>query len=70
MATRNRRKLAVLNKENCKEHPRSYLAQSSNVHRSQEDYITQVAEAIERRVAKRLSKEKSSVDQETAYWAH
>ena len=57
MATRNKRKLAALNNENCEEHPRSNLAQNSNVPRSQEDYITQVSEEIERRVTKRLSKE-------------
>ena len=57
MATRNKRKLAALNKENCEEHPRSNLAQSSNVPRSQEDYITQVSEEIEGRVTKKLSKE-------------
>ena len=57
MATRNKRKLAALNRENCDEHPRSNLAQNSNVLRSQEDYIFQVSEKIERRVTKRLSKE-------------
>ena len=57
MATRNKRKLAAVNKENCEEHPRSNLAQNSNVPRSQEDYITQVSEEIEGRVTKRLSKE-------------
>ena len=57
MATRNKRKLAALNKENCEEHPGSNLAQSSNVPRSQENYITQVSEEIEGRVTKRLSKE-------------
>ena len=57
MATRNRRKLAALNKENCEEHPRSNLAQNSNVPRSQEDYITQVSEEIEGRVTKKLSQE-------------
>ena len=57
MATRNKRKLAALNKENCEEHPRSNLAQNSNVPRSQEDYITQVYEEIEGRVAKKLSQE-------------
>ena len=45
MATlRNKRKLAALNKENCEEHPRSNLAQSSNVPRSQGDYTNQVSE--------------------------
>ena len=57
MATRNKKKLAALNKENCEEHPRINLAQNSNVPRSQEDYITQVSEEIEGRVTKRLSKE-------------
>ena len=55
MATRNKRKLAALNKKNCEEHPRSNLAQNSNVPRSQEDYITQVSEEIEGRVTKKLS---------------
>ena len=53
--TRNKRKLAALNKENCEEHPRSNLVQNSNVPRSQEDYITQVSEEIEGRVTKKLS---------------
>ena len=57
MTTRNKRKLAALNKENCEEHLRSNLAQNSNAPRSQEDYITQVSEEIEGRVTKRLSKE-------------
>ena len=62
MATRNKRKLAALNKENCEEHPRSNLAQNSNVPRSQEDYITQVSEEIERTVTKRLSKKFSRTE--------
>ena len=49
--------LAALNKENCEGHPRSNLAQNSNVPISQEDYITQVSEEIEGRVTERLSKE-------------
>ena len=57
MATRSKRKLAALNKENCEEHPRSNLAQNSNVPRSQEDYIAQVSEEIEGNITKRLSKE-------------
>ena len=56
MTTRNKRKLAALNKENCEEHPRSNLAQNSSAPRSQEDYITQVPEEIQGRVTKRLSK--------------
>ena len=62
MATRNKRKLAALNKENCEEHPRSTLAQNSNVPRSQEDYITQVSEEIEGRVTKKLSQEFSRTE--------
>ena len=57
MATRNKRKLAALNKPNCEEHPRSNLAQNSIVTSSQEDYITQVSEEIEGRVTIKLSKE-------------
>ena len=57
MTTRNKRKLAALNEENCEEYPRSNLAQNSSAPRSQEDYITQVSEEIEGRVTKRMSKE-------------
>ena len=62
MTTRNKRKLAALNKENCEENPRSNLAQNSGASRSQEDYITQVSEEIEGRVTKRLSKEFSRTE--------
>ena len=62
MTTRNKRKLAALNKENCDEHPRSNLAQNSSAPRSQQDYITQVSEEIEGRVTKRLSKEFSRTE--------
>ena len=62
MATRNKRKIAALNNENCKEHPRSNLVQNSNVPRSQEDYITQVSEEIEGRVIKKLSQEFSRTE--------
>ena len=62
MTTRNERKLAALNKENCEEHLRSNLAQNSNAPRLQEDYITQVSEEIEGRVTKRLSKEFSRTE--------
>ena len=62
MATRNRKKLATLNKENCEEYPRSSLAQNSIVPRSQEDYITQVSEEIEGRVTKKLSQELSRTE--------
>ena len=56
MATRNKRKLAALIRENCEEHPKSNSAQNSNVPRSQEDFITQVSEEIERRVSDKLSR--------------
>ena len=62
MTTRNKRKLAALNKENCEEHPRSNLAQNSSAPRPQEDYITQVSEEIEGMVTKRLSKEFSRTE--------
>ena len=62
MTTRNKRKLAALNKENCEDHPTSNLAQNSSASRSQEDYITQVSEEIEGRVTKRLSKEFSRTE--------
>ena len=62
MSTRNKRKLAALNKENCEEHPRSNLAQNPNVPRSQEDYITQVSEQIEERVTEKLSQEFSRTE--------
>ena len=62
MATRNQRKLAALNKENCEEHPRRNLAQNSKAPRSQEDYITQVSEEIEERVRKKLSQEFSRTE--------
>ena len=59
MATRNKRKLAALNKENCEELPRSNLATNSNVPRSQEDYITG---GLWRRVTKKLSQEISRTE--------
>ena len=63
MATRNKRKMAALNKENYEEHPRSNLAQNSNVPRSQEDYITQVSDEIKGRVTKKLSQEFSRTEE-------
>ena len=62
MATRNKRKLAALNKENCEEHLASILAKNSNVPRSQEDYITQFSEEIEGRVTIKLSQELSRTE--------
>ena len=54
--------LAALNNEKCEEHPRSNLAQNSNVPRSQEDNITQVSEEIEGRVTIKLSQEFSGTE--------
>ena len=62
MTTRNKRKLAALNKENREDHPRSNLAQSSSAPRSQEDYVTQVSEEFEGKVTERLSKEFSRTE--------
>ena len=62
MATRNKRKLAVLIKENREEHPWSNLAQNSVVPRWQEDYIFQVSEEIEGRFTEKLSKEFSRTE--------
>ena len=62
MTTRNKRKLAALNKENWEEHPRNSLAQNSSAPRSQDDFITQVSEEIEGPVTKRLSKEFSRTE--------
>ena len=59
---RNKKKLATLIIENCEKHPRSNLAQNSNVPRWQEDYITQVSEEIEGRVTKKLSQELSRTE--------
>ena len=59
---RNRRKLVTLNKEICQEHPRSNLAQNSNLLKSQEHYISQVSEEIEGRVTKDLPQEFSSTE--------
>ena len=57
MTSRNKSKMAALNKENCEENPKSNLVQNSNAPRSQEDYKTQISEETEGRVTKRLSKE-------------
>ena len=63
MATLTKKwKLAALNKVHCEEHPRSNLAQNTNVPRSQEDYITQVSVEIEDGVTKKLSQEFSRTE--------
>ena len=59
---RNKRKVAAFNKKNCEKHPRSHLAENSNVPRSQEDYLTQYSEEIEGRVTKKLSQEFSRTE--------
>ena len=49
MATlRNKRNIATLNKENHEEHPSSNQARDKNVPRSQEDYILQLSEELEK----------------------
>ena len=62
MATQSKRKLVSFNKENCEEHPRSNLAQNSNVPGSQEDYKTQFFDETEGRVTKKLSQEFSRTE--------
>ena len=62
MATRDKRTQAALNKENGEEHPRSKVAQHSNVPRSKEDYIIQVSGEIEGRVTRNLSQENSRTE--------
>ena len=69
MATRNKRKLAALNKENCEEHPRGNLAQNSNVPRSEDDCINQVSEEIELREESQKNCRKNLAEQKTAYYA-
>ena len=56
------RRLAAFNRENYEEHPRSELAQNSNVPRSQVVYIAQVSEEIEARLTKKLSQEHSRME--------
>ena len=59
---RNNKKLAALNKKYCEEHPRSNMAQNSNVPRSREGYISHISEEIEGRVTKKLSQEFSRTE--------
>ena len=54
--------LAAASKENCEKHPKSNLAQYTNVPRCPEDFITQVSEEIEGRLTKKLSKEISRTE--------
>ena len=62
MTTRNKGKLAALNKENCEDYPRSNLAENSNAPKTQEDYITHITGEIEARVTKKFSKEFSRTE--------
>ena len=63
MATlKNKRKLAVMNKENQEDHPRNIQARNTNSPRSQEENITQVSEEIEGSVTKKLSQEFSKIE--------
>ena len=62
MTTRNKRKLAALNKEKCEENTSSNLAQNSGGPRSQEGYITQVSAEIKGRFTKKLPKEFSRTE--------
>ena len=57
MATRNKKKLAALDKEICEEDPWNKMAQNWNVSRPQEEYITQISEEIKGRVTEKFSKE-------------
>ena len=58
MATlKNEAKLKDPSRENFEKHPRSNLAQNSNVLRTEEDYITHVSAEIESRVTEKLSQE-------------
>ena len=63
MATlRNKRKLAVMNKENQEDYTRNIQTRNTNSPRSQEEYITQVSEEIEGRVTKKLSQKFSQTE--------
>ena len=58
MATlRNKRKSAAVTGETQEEHPRNGQSRSTSFPRINEEYITQVSEEIEGRVAKKLSQE-------------
>ena len=59
---REKRKLKNLNKENCKEHPRSNLVQMSNVPNSLVVYFTQLSEEIEGILTTKLTPEYSKTE--------
>ena len=54
---RNKRKLAAVTRETQEQHPRNGQSPYTSVPRINEEYITQVSEEIEGRVAKKLSQE-------------
>ena len=63
MATlRNKRKLATVTRETQEENPRNGQSRNTSVPRNNEEYITQVSEQIEGRVAKKLSQELSRTE--------
>ena len=63
MATlRNKRKLAAVTRETQEENPRNGQSRNPSVPRINEEYITQVSEAIEGRVSKKLSQEFSRTE--------
>ena len=53
----NKRKLAVINRDNHEDHARNNQARNTNSPRIQEDHITQVPKEIKGRVTKKLSQE-------------
>ena len=63
MATlRNKRKLAAVTREIQEENPRNGQSRNTSAPRTNEDYITQVSEEIEGRVAKKLFQEFSRTE--------
>ena len=63
MATlRIKRKLAAVTRETQEEHPRKSQSRNRSVARINDEYITQVSEEIEGRVAKKLSQEFSRTE--------
>ena len=54
---RNKRKLVAVLKETQEEHPRNGQSRNTSVPRINEEHITQVAEEIDGRVTKKLSRE-------------
>ena len=62
MATRNKRKLAAFNKENCEEHPRSNLAQKLECSQITRGLHNSFSGEIEGRVTKKLSQEFSRTE--------